>query len=163
MSGTDVLRLTDGAPERRLAAGETLIHLGEADPALYLLCDGALEVGRDGDVLARLTEPGSVVGELSLLLGTPASADVFASEPSVVRRVDDPERLFHEVPLFGQHLAVTLARRLHRVTSLLGELHRQFADQPGTLGLVPGVVAGLMGDDRPEAETGSDREPDVPY
>jgi CRP-like cAMP-binding protein len=163
MSGAEILALTDGAPERRLNAGETLIHFGESHPALYLLCEGTLEIVHDEDRLARLTEPGSVVGELSFLLGTPASADVIATEPTLVRRVDDPERLFHDVPAFGQHLAVTLARRLHRVTSLLGELHRQFADRPGTLGLLPGVVAELMGNDRPAAETGSDREPDSPY
>jgi hypothetical protein len=29
--------------------------------------------------------------------------------------------------------------------------------------LLPGVVAELMGNDRPAAETGSDREPDSPY
>jgi CRP-like cAMP-binding protein len=163
MSGAEILALTDGAPEHRLNAGETLIHFGESHPALYLLCKGALEIVHDEDRLARLTEPGSVVGELSFLLGTPASADVIATEPTLVRRVDDPERLFHDVPAFGQHIAVTLARRLHRVTSLLGELHRQFADRPGTLGLLPGVVAELMGNDRPAAETGSDREPDSPY
>ena len=163
MSADHLLALTEGEPERRLAAGEHLIGFGEAEPALYLLCEGGLEVRRDDHMLAVLREPGSVVGELSLLLGTPASADVVATAPSVVRRVDDADRLFREVPEFGQHLAVTLARRLHRVTSLLGDLHRQFADRPGTLGLVPGVVAGLMGDDRPPAEPGSDREPDVPY
>lgn len=163
MSSAAILELTAGAPERTLSAGESLIGFGEDHPALYLLCSGALDVRRDGDLLAQITEPGSVVGELSLLLGTPASADVIAAQPSVVRRVDDPERLFREVPAFGQHLAVTLARRLHRVTSLLGELQRQFADRPGTLGVVPGVVAELVGSDRPPAETGSDREPDSPY
>lgn len=163
MSAADVLALTAGAPERSLSPGEALIRFGDDDPSLYLLCEGELEVRRDGQVLAAFTAPGSVVGELSLLLGTPASADVVAVQQSTVRHVDDPDRLFHEVPAFGQHLAVTLARRLHRVTSLLGELHRQFADRPGTLGLLPDVVAELVGSDRPEPETGSDREPDAPY
>jgi CRP-like cAMP-binding protein len=163
MSGIDILALTDGEPELTLEAGETLIRYGEDHPALYLLRTGVLEVRRDGELLAELTDPGSVVGELSLLLGTPASADVVAAGPAVVRRLDDSERLFEEVPEFGRHLAITLARRLHRVTTLLGELHRQFADRPGTLGLVPGVVAELVGDHRPDAETGSDREPDAPY
>lgn len=155
--------MTTGAPERRLSAGEYLIRFGEHEPALYLLCSGVLEVRRDDHPLATFREPGSVVGELSLLLGTPASADVVATEPTVVRRVDDAGRLFHEVPAFGQHLAVTLARRLHRLTGLLGDLHDQFAHRPGTLGLVPNVVAELMSDDRPPADPGSDREPDVPY
>ncbi len=163
MSAEHLLEMTTGEPERRLAAGEALIRFGEHEPALYLLCEGALEVRRDGRRLATFDEPGSVVGELSLLLGTPASADVVATAPTVVRRVDDADRLFHEVPAFGQHLAITLARRLHRLTSLLGDLHRQFADRPGTLGLVPDVVAQLASDDRAPVEPGSDRAPDVPY
>jgi CRP/FNR family transcriptional regulator, cyclic AMP receptor protein len=163
MASFDVLRLTEAAPERHVDAGETIIGLGDADPALFVLVSGELEVRREGATLARLSEPGSIVGELSLLLGTPASADVVAVGPSVVRRVDDAEQLFRDVPEFGQHLAITLAGRLHRVTTFLGDLQEQFADRPGTLGLVPTVLKGLLSQDQRDVDLGSDREPDSPY
>jgi CRP/FNR family transcriptional regulator, cyclic AMP receptor protein len=163
MASFDVLRLTEAAPERRVDAGETIIGIGDADPALFVLVSGELEVRRDGATLAHLSEPGAIVGELSLLLGTPASADVVAVESSVVRRVDDAAQLFREVPEFGQHLAITLAGRLHRVTTFLGDLQEQFADRPGTLGLVPTVLKGLLSQDQRDVDLGSDREPDSPY
>jgi CRP-like cAMP-binding protein len=152
MDSPDILRLADGAPERHVGAGEFLIHFGEADPALFVLVAGALEVRRDGATLARLADPGAIVGELSLLLGTPASADVVAVEPSTVRRLDDAEQLFRDV-----------AGRLHRVTTFLGDLQEQFADRPGTLGLVPTVLKGLLSQEQRDVDLGSDREPDSPY
>jgi CRP/FNR family transcriptional regulator, cyclic AMP receptor protein len=163
MDPRDVLQLTEAAPERRVGAGEAIIRFGESEPALFVLVSGALEVRREGATLARLSDAGAIVGELSLLLGTPASADVIAVEPSVVRRVDDAEQLFRDVPAFGQHLAVTLAGRLHRVTTFLGDLQEQFADRPGTLGLVPTVLKGLLSQDQRDVDPGSDREPDSPY
>src|SRR6056297_175334 len=163
MDSLDVVRLADGAPERRLEVGETVIVYGQADPALFVLISGVLEVRRNDATLARIGDPGAIVGELSLLLGTPASADVVAVEPSVVRRIDDAEQLFRDVPEFGRHLAVTLARRLHRVTTFLGDLQDQFADRPGTLGLVPTVLSGLLDHEHDELDLGSDREPDAPY
>jgi CRP/FNR family cyclic AMP-dependent transcriptional regulator len=159
----DVLRLAAAAPERQVDAGEPIISFGEADPALFVLVSGALEVLREGTAIARLTEPGSIVGELSLLLGTPASADVVAVEPTVVRRLDDAERLFQDVPEFGRHLAVILASRLHRVTTFLGDIQEQFAHRPGTLGLVPAVLSGLLSQGHGDVDLGSDREPDSPY
>jgi CRP/FNR family cyclic AMP-dependent transcriptional regulator len=159
----DVLRLSRGGIEERLDPGTSIIAYAQPDPALFVLVSGALEVRQNGTTIARLTEPGSVVGELGLLLGTPASADVVATEVTVVRRVDDAARLFREVPEFGQFLAVTLAKRLHRVTSFLGDLQRQFEDRPGTLGLVPTVLEDLLAGDHAEFEPGSEREPDSPY
>ncbi len=163
MASFDVLRLTETAPERHVDAGESIIAFGDSDPALFVLVSGELEVRREGATLARLAGPGAIVGELSLLLGTPASADVIAVEPSVVRRVDDAEQLFRDIPEFGQHLAITLAGRLHRVTTFLGDLQEQFADRPGTLGLVPTVLNGLLSHEQRDVDLGSDREPDSPY
>ena len=163
MASFDVLRFTEAAPERRVDAGELIIGFGDSDPALFVLLSGELEVRREGATLARLFEPGAIVGELSLLLGTPASADVIAVERSVVRRVDDAEQLFRDIPEFGQHLAITLAGRLHRVTTFLGDLQEQFADRSGTLGLVPTVLKGLLSQEQREVDLGSDREPDSPY
>ena len=163
MDPLDVLRLADGAPDRQVGEGESIIGFGESDPALFVLVSGVLEIRREGIVINRISEPGSILGELSLLLETPASADVIAVEPSVVRQLDDAERLFHDVPDFGRHLAITLATRLHRLTTFLADLEEQFADRPGTLGLVPTVLKDLLSQEQRDVEIGSEREPDSPY
>lgn len=159
----DLLELVSTLPRLALETGETLIREGQTDAAVFVLASGALDVERAGRRVARLTDPGAIVGELSLLLSSPATADVIAAEPSIVHRVDDANGLFDTYPGFGRHLAETLARRLHRVTSYLADLHRQFDDRSGTLGLVPTVLEDLLGTERPPVDSGSDREQDNPY
>jgi CRP-like cAMP-binding protein len=159
----DELVALAGGEERRLEPGEAIIRFGDTDAGLFLLVSGALEVRRGAAVIATIDEPGAIVGELSLLLATPASADVSAVGPAVVRQFSDPVGLFRDVPEFGAHLAVLLARRLHRVTTYLGDLQQQFADRPGTLGLVPTVIQTLVGGAADPVDVGSEREPDSPY
>ncbi|MEM9515021.1 MAG: cyclic nucleotide-binding domain-containing protein [Actinomycetota bacterium] len=163
MKAADVLALSVDAPQVDVQPGAHVIRVGEAHASLYVLVRGVVEVRRGDALLATIDEPGSVIGEVGLLLSTPASADVVAPQGATMRRLDDADRLFREVPEFGQFLATTLARRLHRVSSWLGDLHEQFADTPGALGLVPHVMADLVSTDRADADLGSDREPDVPY
>ncbi len=163
MNNADLLAIATAYPEVRLASGEVLIHEGQPAAALYVLVDGALDVVRNGSAISRLTEPGTVVGEMGLLLESTATADVIAAAPSTVYRIDDAERLFDEQPGFARHLAVVLAKRLTRVTSYLSDLHRQFDDRSGTLGLIPTVLEDLLGTQRPDVDSGSEREPDSPY
>jgi CRP-like cAMP-binding protein len=71
-----------------VAAGETVVRQGDEGRRFYLVEAGALDViltSEDGLRLpvARLG-PGSHFGEMSLLGGTPVSADVVASEPSIL-------------------------------------------------------------------------------
>jgi CRP/FNR family cyclic AMP-dependent transcriptional regulator len=163
MNAAELLELVAALPLIELADGEVLITDGEPSPGLFVIIDGVLEVERHGHHLARLDTPGAVVGEMAVLLGTAATASVVARGSAVVRRVDDAERLFRDHPDFARYVAEVLARRLHRVSSLLDDLQEQFAGTPGTLGLVPGVIQDLLGSGRDDFDMGSDREVDSPY
>jgi len=163
MEQTDVLELATLHPVIVVPDGATVIADGDTDPALFVLASGSLEVRAGGRVIALVTEPGSVVGKIGLLLGTPASADVVAVGETTVHRIDDAASLFVDHPEFGRHLAVVLARRLRRVTTFLGDLDRQFAGRRDTLGLVPEVLTGLLGGQVAAVDSGSEREPDSPY
>jgi len=159
----DLLRLVASEPRVSYAPGETLISVGDLHPSVFVLVSGAFHVERDGHVLALLDDPGSIVGEISLLLDTPASANVVAIEESTVHRVDDAARLFDEYPEFARFIAEVLARRLSRVTSYIDDVYRQFEQHGGTLGLVPKVLDDLLGTHRADVDAGSEREPDSPY
>ncbi len=69
---------------RLVGAGERLITRGEPNDTLFVLASGRAEV-RDGSgaCVAELV-PGDGVGEMSLMSGKPAVADVVAIEPVVV-------------------------------------------------------------------------------
>jgi CRP-like cAMP-binding protein len=81
---------------RRFARGEFLVNQGEQAACLYLLASGQVQV-RSTDaqgertVLAQLG-PGDVVGEISLVLRRPASAEVVALSPTVALSLS-PEQL----------------------------------------------------------------------
>lgn len=163
MDQLDVLRIAGTHPAVDVEDGHTVIADGDADAALFVLESGTLAIRSGSREVARVTEPGSVVGEIGLLLGTAASADVVAVGDTVVRRIDDAASLFVEHPGFGQHLAVVLAQRLRQVTTFLGDIDRQFADRRDTLGLVPQVLTELLGGAVGSVDSGSEREPDSPY
>lgn len=163
MNADDLLRLVESEPKVSYASGESLISVGATHHPVFVLESGVLQVERDGHVIARYDDPGSIVGEISLLLGTPASADVIAVGPTVVHRVDDAQRLFDQYPEFARFIAQVLARRLARVTSYIDDVYRQFEQHGGTLGLVPQVLDDLLGSHQPDVDAGSEREPDSPY
>jgi CRP-like cAMP-binding protein len=163
MEHADVLEIARRHPALQCSDGELVITAGDPESALYVLVSGTLEVRVGDRVIASVTEPGSIVGEIGLLLGTPASADVGAVGEAVVHRIDDAAALFTEHPGFGQHLAVVLARRLRQVTTFLADIEDQFANRRDTLGLVPDVLSELLGGTVGDIDSGSERETDSPY
>jgi CRP-like cAMP-binding protein len=95
--------------QRRLAtpplatyqAGETVLGAASTTGRLLILKEGAGAVVKEGVEIARVTEPGAVFGELSVLLDQPHTADVRALEASqfhvadaaTILRVDPTSRL----------------------------------------------------------------------
>ncbi len=69
---------------RLIGAGEQLITRGQPNDTLFVVASGCAEVrDADGACVAELV-PGDGVGEMSLMSGKPAVADVVAVEPVVV-------------------------------------------------------------------------------
>ncbi|HEV7665587.1 MAG TPA: cyclic nucleotide-binding domain-containing protein, partial [Chloroflexota bacterium] len=64
-----------------VAADQVVIQQGESGERFYVVRSGAVEVERDGTVLARLG-PGEAFGEIALLLDVPRTATVSAAEAS---------------------------------------------------------------------------------
>jgi CRP-like cAMP-binding protein len=82
---------------------------------MLFLNRGAVDVVKDEVQLTRVTEPGAVFGDMSVLLGQPHSADVLAVEPSSFYIVDHAERFLRKEPLIALYVATVLARRLDEV------------------------------------------------
>ena len=79
--------LMDRFRSRSFAPGDALVTHGDEGAGLFLIASGGVVVSSsdaEGDriVLARLG-PGDVVGEISLVLRRPATADVVAEHPTV--------------------------------------------------------------------------------
>jgi CRP-like cAMP-binding protein len=157
-----LLELAQDAPRRPLAPGEALVTDGHPVDALYVLVTGTLRVEKAGNVVATLAQPGACVGEMSLLLGVPATADVLAVEPSEVAVVEDARAM-----LDGDGLTVELARmlagRLQVMTTYLADLKAQYADHEGGLGMVDVVLSTLAQGGAGRRELKSARDPDPEY
>ena len=146
-----------------MAVDDALIVDGTAVPALYVLVEGALRIEKAGVAITTVTEPGACLGEMSLLLSLPATADVVASAPSVVAIVDDASTLLVSDPRVSLALARLLAVRLHAMTTYLADLKQQYADHEGGLGMVDVVLDRLMRTSGARSELGSERDPDPEY
>ena len=65
---------------------ETVFAAGTKTGRLLILKKGAVKIQKNGTVIAEVTEPGAVFGELSALLNQPHTADVRVGTLRVSRR-----------------------------------------------------------------------------
>jgi CRP-like cAMP-binding protein len=159
----DVLELTRDSPDLTVSDGDVIIRQGDRTNGLVVLVSGTVAVSRRGNIVTEMSNPGTIMGELGLLLDIPATADVIAVGECVVRRMTDAEATFADNPAFARHLATMLAARLLHVSSYLSDLQEQYADRDDTLGLVPAVLRDLLSGSAAPIDAGSEREPDSPY
>jgi len=157
-----LLEIAEGFPHRTLAEGEVLLTDGHEVDALYVLVSGTLQVRKGGVTVTTVGQPGACVGEMSLLLGAPATADVVAVASSEVAVITDARAMLDAGGLTLE-LARMLAGRLQVMTTYLVDLKQQYADHEGGLGMVDVVLGTLMQGAGPKRELRSARDPDPEY
>ena len=77
--------------ERMFAEGETIVHQGLSGSGFFVIVDGEARVEADGRELARLWR-GDFFGEVAILLGVPAIADVIATRQMRCLVLPGPQR-----------------------------------------------------------------------
>jgi CRP-like cAMP-binding protein len=115
--------------------GEMVISAGASTGKLLLLRQGAVEVVRNGTQIARISEPGSVFGELAVLLDKPHTADVRALERSEFN-VADAATLLTSDPAGTLYIAAILAARLDAANVALIDVKRQLEFGEPRVGIV---------------------------
>lgn len=138
-----ILDLVAEGPRRRWAPGETILEQGETTSALLILIEGEVEVLRDKIRVARSAEPGSVFGEMSVLLGGPCTATVRALKPTEFAVVDQPLAFLHGSPAASLHVAVLLAQRLDALNRYLIDVKYQYEGHDH-LSMVDDVLGTLL-------------------
>lgn len=104
--------------------GETVIADGSKTGRLLILKKGTVTIEKDGTEIAKVTDPGAIFGELSLLLDQPHAADVRALESSQFH-VANAANLLKENPMAALYVATVLAHRLDGANRALIELKSQ--------------------------------------
>lgn len=108
--------------------GQDVLRQGERKRQLYVLAGGSVEILKNGQRLCEISEPGSIFGELSVLLKTFHFATVRTLEKSTFYIVDDGEKFLSENPAVGVHIARVLASRLAKLDSYFADLKREFSE-----------------------------------
>jgi CRP-like cAMP-binding protein len=96
--------------------GDIIIAYGSRTARVLILKEGAVAIIKEDTEIAKVTEPGAVFGELSVLLDQPNKVDVRALETSQFH-VADAAVLLTLNPI-AAHVAMVLARQLDNANDL---------------------------------------------
>ncbi len=102
-----------------IAPGMDMIAQGGRTGQLYVLKDGELEVRRDGKHVATIRTPGSVIGEMSVLLDAPQTATVRAVTEVDYYVIDNAIEVLRTHPDWLLQIARLLAQRVNATTAQL--------------------------------------------
>lgn len=137
------LEIVAGHPAREVAAGEFILKQDEPCDELHVLLDGEVEVLRDDVRVAKIAGTGSVLGEMSLLLGGPCTASVRTLRPSRLASIANPREFLAASPVASLHVAELLARRIDSLNRYLVDVKHQYEGHDH-LGMVDDVLSTLM-------------------
>jgi CRP/FNR family cyclic AMP-dependent transcriptional regulator len=140
----EILDYCQGREAKSFKPGDVLIREGGQDGKLYVLIDGQVEVLRKDTQVSYIDEPGSIFGEMSVLLDMPYSATVKALSETKAYVIDDAIKFMMSDPAIAIDVASLLARRLYYTTSYLVDLQQQAAGKREDLDLVDRILAQLV-------------------
>ena len=160
MAMASILDACAGARRHDYPPGTILLSEGDTSGRLYVLAEGAVEVLRGDTQVAVVREPGSVFGEMSVLLNLPHTATVRALTPVGAFVFDDADTFLKSHPEIAFFLGRLLAQRLNAATTYLVDLKRQFEDHGNHLGMVGEVLETLIHQQHEEFTLGPEREAD---
>ena len=131
-------------PEAHFATDDWLIREGSPGGKLFVLISGEVVVLKGETEVARISDPGSVFGEISALLDMPYSASVRATGPVRARLSEDAAGFIAANPAVALHTARILAQRLHAATAYLADVKAQFSDQKNHFAMMDRILDSLM-------------------
>jgi CRP-like cAMP-binding protein len=113
-------------PTRSVPGGEIALEEEVKDGAILILKSGKVEIRKNGMAMATISGPGSMLGEMAVLLGRGHTASAVAIEDCEFyvlehagQRLDSNPKLYREI---AQHLALRLMRQSDKNIELQGRL-----------------------------------------
>src|SRR6267378_1691144 len=155
-----ILDYCTGGIQRSVSAGTLILHEGGTTGHLYVLIEGRLEVIKGDTVVASVSEPGAVVGEMSVLLDRPHTATVRAASDSTIYEFGDAAAFLRDQPAVALLIAQLLAQRLNVATTYLADLMHQYAGHGNHLSMVGELLQSMINLPPSQVSPGSDRQSD---
>ena len=106
--------------EKDFQEGDIICHEGDAGDYIYILKKGKLGVYKDKNLVSEYEKPGTILGEISIILGEERTATIKALSPSTVSviRISVMD-LVRNFPVFTVKILEVLANRLKDTTDIL--------------------------------------------
>jgi CRP/FNR family cyclic AMP-dependent transcriptional regulator len=155
-----ILNYCSGGMQRQVASGSLILTEGDTTGQLYVLLSGKLEVIKGSTVVASITEPGAVFGEMSVLLDKPHTATVRACSDCSIYEIRDAAAFLVQQPAIALLLARLLAQRLNAANTYLADLKRQYAGEGNHLAMVGDLLQSMINLPPQEVSPGSDLQSD---
>lgn len=155
-----ILDYCTGGIKRDVPAGTSVLHEGGKTGHLFVLVEGRVEVIKGDSIVAVITEPGAVFGEMSVLLDQPHTATVRAASDSTIYEFDDAASFLRDQPQVSLLIARLLAQRLNVATTYLADLMHQYAGHGTHLAMVGELLHSMINLPPSEVSPGSDRQSD---
>jgi CRP/FNR family transcriptional regulator, cyclic AMP receptor protein len=156
----EILEYCIGGIRRNVSPGDLVVHEGGRTGHLYVLIEGRLEVVKGDTVVASITEPGAVLGEMSVLLDKPHTATVRAASDSAIYEIDDAASFLRAQPAVAILIARMLAQRLNVANTYLADIKRQYAGHGNHLEMVGDILQSMINLSPTQVSPGSDRQSD---
>ena len=146
---TTLLEFCSDQPVQSYDAGAIVLRENLKDGKLRVLKKGVVDITKRGTRINRLSSPGSVLGEIAILLDQSFGATVTAVEPTEIYVIEDGATFLAERPELMSLVARLLARRLKNLTDELVEIREQIEarstdDDLGYLGQFDNVLRRLV-------------------
>lgn len=109
---------------QKLTPGEYLFEQDDPDKTIYILLEGELEIIMDGSLIATINEPGTFIGEMSIIRGMPRSASVRSRTDAKLYCIDGSNLLLlaQEHPVILSRLCKVLANKIATTSTELSVL-----------------------------------------
>ncbi|MEW6653182.1 MAG: cyclic nucleotide-binding domain-containing protein [Bacteroidota bacterium] len=102
---------------KHFISGEVIAKEGEKANVFFVLVEGKVGIFKNGNKITQFEKPGEIVGEMSLILKKPRSAEIKAlANSSVLIISGELDEIIRMYPDISKKLIKTLAERLAKTT-----------------------------------------------
>ncbi len=113
--------------EVTIPRGEIILHKGERGTKVYVLLMGSVEITVGSHLIAKEVSPGTILGEISALLGTNNVATVKTTIDSKFYVIEDFIPFLKDNPEVAVNVSQTLAYRLVYMNEHFVEIRNQIS------------------------------------
>ena len=107
--------------------GDEVIRQGQDDTRIFILLTGELEVSKDGELLASISKPGEIFGEMSVLGDEKRAASVVARTNTLCLVIDQQFLASYYAAFYG-FISRVLAARLKKASELITRLEKELEE-----------------------------------